>query len=127
MSPFGLQLRFMRNERGVSLKTLSASVGVSQKSLSAIETGRRSPPDEGMVKKIGLALDLSTSELLKLQESADQSSPALRIPYGTTPRAYRLAHRLVMGLNRLSTRDMDAIQAILEDRKTALSQRREMR
>ncbi len=118
MSPFGLMLRYMRNERGISLKSLAARVGISQKSLSAIETGRRHPPDQGLVEKISQALELGATEIHRLRESVNHSSPAIRIPYGATPRAYRLVHRLINRLDRLSARDMESIQAILESRKT---------
>ncbi len=110
----------MRNERGISLKTLAARVGISQKSLSAIETGRRHPPDQGLVEEISQALELSAAETHRLQESVNHSSPVIRISYGATPRAYRLVHRLVSRLDRLSVQDIEAIQVILENGKAGL-------
>lgn len=114
MSPFGLLLRFYRNERGMAQKTIAARVGLSEKSLSAIETGRHQPPGEDILKKICDALDLRESEVRALKDAAAHSSPALRIPFGVTPRAYRLAHILLGRLNSLSVKQIEEIHTVLE-------------
>lgn len=104
----------------MSLKTMSVRLGVSQKSLSAIETGRRHPPDLLLTERICQALNLSTLDATRLRDAINDSSPAVRIPYGATPLAYRLAHQLMRRLNRLSLRQIEEIQAVLDDRASGV-------
>lgn len=106
----------------MSLKTMSARLGVSQKSLSAIETGRRQPPDLPLVDSMCQVLGLSASDAALLRDAISDSSLAVRIPYGATPLGYRLAHRLMRHLNRLSIQQIEEIQAILDGRASGVRQ-----
>ena len=49
MTPFGIKLRAIRAERGIRLKDMAATLGVSAAYLSALEHGRRGRPTHAMV------------------------------------------------------------------------------
>ena len=52
MTPFGVRLRQLRAERGISLKQMAEALGVSAAYLSALEHGRRGRPTHAMVVAI---------------------------------------------------------------------------
>jgi len=114
MTPFGSLLRFYRNERGIPLTDLARQIPLSVKILSAIETGRRRPPGREDISAIAKVLNLIPTEAAALAEAAQYSTPLLRLPENATPREYRLAHRVVSSLRRLSEPEMAAIHAVLD-------------
>ncbi len=116
MSPFGSLLRYHRNERGILLKALAAELGISEKSLSAVETGRRRPFPDNEIEKICKFLYLSETESAELKEAAQQSHPHLRIPTGVSPHKYRLAYRFIQSLETLSEEQVTVIQKTLNQR-----------
>ncbi len=116
MSPFGSLLRYHRNERGILLKALAAELGISEKSLSAVETGRRRPFPDKEIERICKILRLTETESAALREAAQQSRPHLRIPTGVSPHRYRLAYRFIQSLEKLSEDQITAIQRALNQR-----------
>jgi transcriptional regulator with XRE-family HTH domain len=52
MTPFGEKIRKMRNDRGITLKQMSAGIGVSSAYLSALEHGKRGRPGWHLIQKI---------------------------------------------------------------------------
>src|SRR6185436_4149588 len=86
MSPFGLQLRFYRTERGVPLKRLAEELRLSEKTLSAIETGRRRPLTEEELRIVSKFLHLNTQESAALELAAADSPRYIQIPLAATPR-----------------------------------------
>ena len=52
MTPLGLKLRAMREERGVSLKEMAKALHVSSAYLSALEHGRRGKPTWMLMQRI---------------------------------------------------------------------------
>jgi len=59
----GDAIRRRRRERGLSLASLAARVGCARSYLSAIETGRRRPPSEGLLERLESVLGLGAGEL----------------------------------------------------------------
>lgn len=114
MSPFGLVFRYLRNERGVPLKTLAAGLELSEKILSAIETGRRRPPNESQLSKIKKILRLNEEESRSLAEAARYSETRVRIPMRAKPMEYRLVHRLVEAVGGLSEQQVATIHTVLD-------------
>ncbi len=113
MSPFGLTLRYLRNQRCTPLKVLAARLEVSEKVLSAIETGRRRPPNESQLEKIKRTLQLNEEEFRSLLEAARYSVARPRIPIRAKPVEYRLVHCLIEAVGDLSDQQIATIQAAL--------------
>lgn len=116
MSPFGLLLRYFRNERRLPLKVLAAGIVVSDKVLSAIETGRRCPPDGAQLNEIKKILRLNEDEFRSLTEAARYSTTRVRIPVSAKPPEYRLVHRLVESIGDLSDQQIAIINDTLDKR-----------
>lgn len=113
MSPYGLKLRYFRIERGISLKELAEHVQLSEKTLSAIETGRRRPLTGEALEKIRSYLGLSADEAAALQEAALDSPAYIRIPHQATPMEYRLVHCLIRSLGMLTKEQITGIHSLL--------------
>lgn len=115
MSPMGVLLRYLRNQKGVALKVMAAELGISERILSALETGRRGPPNEEDLLKIKKILRLTEEEFSSLVESARCSSSHVRIPIKARPLEYRLMHRLAAAIGGgLTDQQIAAIQATLD-------------
>jgi len=112
MSPFGLLVRHYRCERGLSQKDLAKHVGLSNKSYSSLETGRLHP-DRQVMNRIIETMVLCGSDIQALEEAAVYSTNTLHIPFGSTPRAYVLAHKLIALLPSLTISQIDKINSIL--------------
>lgn len=95
MTPLGLQLRFLRNEKGLSQQALADRLGLAPKMLSAIETGRKSPPGGTWLLDIQKALGLTQQQYETLMEAVSCSSYRLQAPRDASPQELRVAHWLV--------------------------------
>lgn len=114
MSPFGALLRYLRNERGVDLRTLATQVGLGEKVLSAVETGRRRPLKKDQLEKIKKILRLNEEEAALLLEAARYSEARVRIPLTAKPNEYRLIHRMVEAVGGLSDHQLELMQSVLD-------------
>ena len=113
MTPFGVLCRYYRNERGVTLKHLARQLGITQKTLSAIETGRQRPLQGEQFDLLCSCLGLLPAERDELADAANHSVAHLRIPDSATPREYRLVHQLIQSLGTLSAEQIESIQSAL--------------
>ncbi len=118
LTPFGARVRALRRERGLQLKHMAASLGVSSAYLSALERGERGRPTwaliQGTIHYFGVIWD----EADELQHLAEMSEPRPQIDArGTGPQGVYLANRLARDFPGLEAADRDAILAILERRK----------
>lgn len=118
LTPFGARVRALRRERGLQLKHMAASLGVSSAYLSALERGERGRPTwaliQGTIHYFGVIWD----EADELQHLAEMSEPRPQIDArGTGPQGIYLANRLARDFAGLEAADRDAILAILERRK----------
>ncbi len=113
MNPFGLQLRYFRKERGISLKVLAQKICISDKTLSAIEIGRRRPLSGEQLQVACQSLGLNLEESAALEKAALDSSSYIRIPQQAAPRHYRLVHRLIRSLVGLSENQIAVIDTAL--------------
>jgi transcriptional regulator with XRE-family HTH domain len=64
----GEKLSRLRRGRGLTQAELSEASGVAQSTIAQIETGKRSRPHPGTLKKLAGALGADTAELLEDQE-----------------------------------------------------------
>lgn len=63
----GITIRKLRRKRGLSQEVVSGLAGIARTHLTMIENGNKQPSLETLWK-IALALDMSTSELVRLIE-----------------------------------------------------------
>src|ERR1051325_10750391 len=85
----GRRVRALREARGLSLRDLADRSGVSAPMLSQVERGDTSPT-LAVAKKIAAGLDLTLSQLLRLDE--DRHAVIVRAGTGRTRR--RRGHKL---------------------------------
>lgn len=124
VNPFGLQLRFFRIDRGMSLSGLAdalarENISLNESILSAIETGRRGPLRGDQLAAVCKCLQLSGEEAAALAEAGLDSARFAQIPREATPRQFRLVHRLIRKLPTLSERQIAAIHATLDHDPTS--------
>lgn len=123
LTPFGERVRELRRERGLQLKHMAASLGVSSAYLSALERGERGRPTwtliQGAIHYFGIIWD----EADELQRLAEMSETKPQIDArGTGPRAMLLANRLAREFAHLDEGEVQQIDAILDvahDRRRA--------
>lgn len=114
MTPFGERLRRMRSERGISQKEMAAAIGVSAAYLSALEHGRRSPPNWALVQKIIGYFNVIWDEAEELERLARSSHPRVVIDTaGLGPRATEFANLLAACIAGLGENEIDDLLARL--------------
>lgn len=95
MTPFGLRLRQLREERGVSQKEMAAAIRVSAAYLSALEHGRRGQPTWDLLQRIIGYFNIIWDDAEELQNLAMISHPRVTIDTaGLSPKATELANLL---------------------------------
>ncbi|MDM7849568.1 helix-turn-helix domain-containing protein [Pseudochrobactrum kiredjianiae] len=95
MTPFGLRLRQLREERGVSQKDMAVAIRVSAAYLSALEHGRRGQPTWDLLQRMIGYLNIIWDEAEELQNLAMISHPRVTIDTaGLSPEATELANLL---------------------------------
>jgi len=106
MTPFGLRLRQLREERGVSQKEMAVAIRVSAAYLSALEHGRRGQPTWDLLQRIIGYFNIIWDEAEELQNLAMLSHPRVTIDTaGLSPEATELANLLANHI-RILDRDM---------------------
>lgn len=76
MTPFGVRLRQLRDERAIALKDMAEALGVSAAYLSALEHGKRGRPTHAMVVAICAQLNIIWDEADELMRLAKALPPA---------------------------------------------------
>jgi transcriptional regulator with XRE-family HTH domain len=110
MTPLGQKMRALRRERGVSQKTMAASIGVSPAYLSALEHGRRSAPSWTLIQKIIGYFNVIWDDAEELARLAELSHPRVILDTsGLTPAATELANLLAEGIGKLDEADLRAL------------------
>ncbi len=112
----------MRRARGVTQKEMAAALGVSPAYLSALEHGRRSPPNWAMVQKIIGYFNVIWDEADELQRLATLSHPRVVVDTAGLPdKATALANLIARHIAELDeeelTRLFDELEGILEKKR----------
>lgn len=116
MTPFGLRIRALRDEKGVTQKEMAAALGVSAAYLSALEHGRRGVPSWPMIQKIVGYFNIIWDEAEDLQHLAATSHPRVIVDtIGLSPAATLLANRLAGSIAGLSEADIDELLRHLDE------------
>lgn len=116
MTPFGVKLRAIRAERGMTLKEMAESLGVSPAYLSALEHGRRGRPAHPMVVAICAQLNIIWDDADELLHLARLSHPRVTVDTaGLLPQATELANLLAERIRKLTQGEIAAMLAILKN------------
>ncbi len=115
MNPFSAKLRSLRDSRGLLQKSLSISLGVSATYLSALEKGRKQPPqNKEFFEKLRQCLQLSNDELQELQNIAVATEKLGPLAIGTSSMQLELGLYFAACLRSIPPKQIRAITAILE-------------
>lgn len=118
MTPFGALLRYYREVRGYSQQRIAQRISSDSKIISAIETGRRLPPEGDDFERLCAALNLSEDERRKLGQAAQESSYIIRISREETPRNIQFIHRVVKSLGDLGPEQVSMIEDLIQGRRS---------
>ncbi len=125
MTPFGVKLRAIRAERGITLKEMAEALGVSPAYLSALEHGRRGRPAHPMVVAICAHLNIIWDEADELIRLARLSHPRVTVDTaGLVPQATELANLLAERIRKLSPEEVERMLTILKEAPGARPRRR---
>ena len=107
MTPFGLRLRELRAERGITQKEMAAGLGISAAYLSALENGRRGAPSWQFVQKVITYFNIIWDDAEELQALARTSHPRVVVDTtGMSPEATELANLLASRIGELTQQDV---------------------
>ncbi len=79
MTPLGLKMRQLREQRGVTLKQMASALNVSSAYLSALEHGKRGKPTWILLQRIIHFFNVIWDEAEELQRLAELSDPKVTI------------------------------------------------
>lgn len=118
MTPFGKRVRELRRRRGVTLRAMADSVGVSPAYLSALEHGKRGRPSWPLVQRIIAYFNIIWDEAEDVVQLARISHPRIAIDTsGLSPRATELANRLADEVGKLDEAAIGEMLAVLDRRR----------
>jgi len=116
MTPFGAEIRRLREAKGIQLKQMAADLNVSAAYLSALEHGHRGKPAPGLVMQICGYLGCIWDEAEALKTLADLSHPKVTLDTsGLTPSHTELANRLGAAIRRLPEEKIRGLLALLQE------------
>lgn len=116
MTPFGLRLRELRRQRGVSQKDMAAAIGVSAAYLLALEHGHRGVPNWATVQKIIGYFNVIWDDAEELERLAGSSDPRVVIDTsGLSPQATALANLLAARIRELGEDEIAGLLVRLEN------------
>ncbi len=115
MTPFGVRMRQMRAERGITMREMAEALGVSSAYLSALEHGRRGKPAWAFVQAVIGYFNVIWDEADELHRLADMSDPrAVLDTAGLDPAATAFANRLSREIGALDAETIAKLQAVLD-------------
>ena len=124
MTPFGVKLRQIRAERGMSLRQMAEALGVSPAYLSALEHGRRGRPTHAMVVAICAQLNIIWDEADELMRLARLSHPRVTVDTaGLNAAATELANLLAERIRKLPPERVERMLEILKETPAAVPRR----
>lgn len=115
MTPFSSRLKAYRESRGLRQKALACSLDVGQTYLSALEQGRKSPPQNiEFFEKLKGCLYLTESEMQELQNLAVATKQLGPLALGASTMQLDVALMFASRLRQIPPGHLRAIKAILE-------------
>lgn len=121
MTPFSCKLKYLRESRGVRQRSLALVIGVSPTYLSALEQGRKCPPQNlDFFTKLQVSLQLADEEMHELHRLASATETLGPLARGTSPMQLEIAADFAAKLKSLQPLHIRAIKAILDMAKPPL-------
>lgn len=118
MTPFGLRLRSLRKDKGVTLAQMAEALNISSAYLSALEHGKRGRPSWYLVQRIIAYFNVIWDDAEHLAELARLSHPRIAIDTaGLSPTATELANRLARDMGKLDDETLAALLDVLNRSK----------
>ena len=110
MTPFGLKIRELREQKGITQRDLATALGVSAAYLSALENGKRGRPSWALVQKIITYFGAIWDDAEEIEGLARLSHPKITIDTSTlSPAATEVANRLGETIHRLDEQELKEI------------------
>ncbi len=115
MTPLGVKLRALREEKGVTMSQMAAALEVTPAYLSALEHGKRGRPTTLRLHQICAYFEIIWDEADDLRRLADISDPKVTIDTsGLSPGATELANRLADQIRELGDAKIKAMLGTLK-------------
>ncbi|MCJ8323870.1 MAG: helix-turn-helix domain-containing protein [Rhizobiales bacterium] len=119
MTPFGLKLRQLRSQRGISQKQMASDLNVSAAYLSALEHGKKGVPSWQMLQRIIHYFNIIWDEAEELVGIAGLSRTKTTInTIGLTTKANIVANRIAAEIHQLNDDALGKILTILDDQSS---------
>ena len=113
MTPFGVRLRLLRQQRALTQAQLAKAIGVSPAYLSALEHGKRGRPSWHLIQAIIQHLNIIWDDAEDLIKLSRISHPKVTIDTsGLSPLATELANELSIKISKL---DDSKLKAMLKE------------
>lgn len=122
MTPFGLRVRELRAERGLTQKQMASDLGVSAAYLSALEKGNRGAPSWEFVQRIITYFNIIWDDAEELQTLALSSHP--RVVVDTTALSIEATEFANIVANRIKELGKDDLLALTHELKVRANRRR---
>lgn len=119
MTPFGLKMRSLRKQKGISQKEMAKGIGVSAAYLSALEHGHRGKPSWQLLKRITGYFNIIWDEEEELLRLAEMSRTRVVVDTEElSASATSLANFLSREIENLSEEDCKSIRIEIAKRAT---------
>ena len=114
LSKFGKTVRKLRIDKGVTLKAMAETLGKTSAYLSAVETGRKNPPDR-LVEQIAAYFNLPPDEAEGLQQAAEESRTEVTLPMtGFNDAQREVAAAFARQFSSLTKEELEQIRVLLK-------------
>ncbi|MCP4597950.1 helix-turn-helix transcriptional regulator [Neptuniibacter sp.] len=123
MTPFGRYLATLRLNRQVKQKELAEALGVDPSYISAIESGKKPPPSNRVIREIVGELALPKDEEALLWNYADQSIRVMHIPDDLPLETYALIQEFRKSLKSLSAGQVNVIRSVISMERNDCNER----
>jgi len=115
MTPFGLKIRALRKERGITMKKMADDLEVSSAYLSALEHGKRGRPGPGFVMQVAGYFNLIWDDAEELKDLANFSHPRIAIDtVEASANATLLANLIARRINKLPEETIETIIDLIQ-------------
>ncbi|HEC16021.1 MAG TPA: XRE family transcriptional regulator [Sedimenticola sp.] len=114
LSRFGKTVRKLRIDKGVTLKAMAETLGKTSAYLSAVETGRKNPPDK-LVRDIAAFFELPKKETEDLKKAAQESRSEVNISMmGFSDAQREVAAAFARQFSTLTEDELEQIRGLLK-------------
>ena len=117
MTPFGVKVRDLRRERGISQKLMAKKLAISPAYLSALEHGHRGRPSWALIQQIISFFNIIWDEAEELESLARISHPKMVVDTsGLSAEATELVNLLNKGIRNMDDKQINKMLKILKYR-----------